>query len=107
MMFTRQMTMVTNDKSGDPYVMIDVVTDATNARDGQRMVLYATSDLKHCYVRDEAEFWAKFTADPHQGDWFGRALGKYNQVRRPVDRRLWGALLFVLAGLVIVLGARR
>lgn len=55
----------THKKTGKLYVTQRVgVINATNAQDGQKMVIYrafgVTSLADHWYVREEAEFMAKF-----------------------------------------------
>lgn len=48
-----------NIKSSTPYTLLtDEVINATNAQDGQKMVLY--TDDKNLYVREVGEFDAKF-----------------------------------------------
>jgi hypothetical protein len=57
-----------NKKTGNLYVVqrTDIV-NATNAQDGQRMVLYrpyGSGGTGTWYVREEQEFLAKFEEDP-------------------------------------------
>lgn len=48
-----------NKKKGTLYVVVGIATDATNARDGNEVVIYKSCD-GHLYVRDKEEFLIKF-----------------------------------------------
>lgn len=52
-----------NNKSGKVYVVVSpLVFNATNAQDGQQMVLYHLKDsAAQTYVREYNEFHEKFT----------------------------------------------
>jgi len=50
-------------KSGKLYTVLGIIINATNSNDGQKMVLYAGSDLfgtHRLFVRDKTEFFEKF-----------------------------------------------
>lgn len=52
-----------NKKTGNVYVVLGQVTNATNAQDGQEMVLYARDEgwaRSQKFVRDINEFTEKF-----------------------------------------------
>jgi len=54
------MKIATHDKTGNVYLVLDEVPDATNSREGEFVIIY--QDLKgHKYVRAVKEFYAKFT----------------------------------------------
>jgi hypothetical protein len=49
-----------NKKSGEDYKVINLaVINATNAQDGQQMVLYMNK-AGVCFVRERSEFFKKF-----------------------------------------------
>lgn len=48
-----------NNKNQNDYILLGRVINATNNMDGQTMYLY--SDGKSFYVREQKEFWNKFT----------------------------------------------
>jgi hypothetical protein len=51
-----------NKKNGKMYVVIDIVEDQTNGREGTPMVLYFPQDNAHLrHVRTLEEFKVKFT----------------------------------------------
>jgi len=54
------MRTVKHDKTGNIYLAIQVVTNATNSKDGESMMLYMNLEGMH-FVRDIKEFWEKFT----------------------------------------------
>ena len=50
-----------NIKTGDVYVVEwRGIINATNANEGQRMILYSNIDTYQAYVREENEFYEKF-----------------------------------------------
>jgi hypothetical protein len=50
-----------NKKTGDFYIVQDIVTDATNANSGRAMVLYKKAgDYPRQFVRELYEFEQKF-----------------------------------------------
>lgn len=50
---------VYHKKTGKLYVALGVIINATNACDGQKMVLYA-NEHGMTFVREYEEFWEKF-----------------------------------------------
>jgi len=54
-----------NNKTGNVYTAIGFTTNATNAQDGQEMVMYISEefnpDFRGTYVRSIEEFLTKFT----------------------------------------------
>jgi hypothetical protein len=51
-----------NNKNGKQYCLLHMATDRTNAREGGRMVVYSpVDDSSEIAVRDEAEFYDKFS----------------------------------------------
>ena len=56
-----------NIKNGNIYKIINLAIDATNARCGQKMVIYCASNfLNSLYVREYAEFLIKFKFLEHK-----------------------------------------
>lgn len=60
-------------KTGNLYEVLDVVINATNAQNGEEMVLYHRTELglrRQRYVRTRAEFMDRFTlvSDPQDGE---------------------------------------
>lgn len=54
-----------NIKNGKRYTVLDYATNATNAQDGERMVIYTLTETEHyptrtLYVRTTEEFLLKF-----------------------------------------------
>ena len=47
-------------KTGKKYLVLGIVTDCTNARDGEAMMLYRSVTSGQTYVRDLREFQIKF-----------------------------------------------
>lgn len=47
-------------KTGNKYIVLGIVTDCTNARDGEAMMLYRSVTSGQTYVRDLREFQIKF-----------------------------------------------
>lgn len=51
-----------NNKNGNQYRVLHVATDRTNAREGAKVIVYSpVDDSSEIAVRDEAEFYEKFT----------------------------------------------
>ena len=50
-----------NNKTGDLYEVIEFAINATNAQDGQEMVIYKKVDKDQKFVREKNEFFEKFT----------------------------------------------
>ena len=52
-----------NNKTGDDYLYLTTCINATNVNNGQNMIAYVTKDTTHktIYVREEKEFYEKFT----------------------------------------------
>jgi len=57
---TKRGLPVINIKTGNAYVVLGMVIDATNARDGNVLIEYQSVGGGTRYVRDEGEFWVKF-----------------------------------------------
>lgn len=59
---TRYPLPVTHKKTGNPYLLLGVQSDCTNARDGTPVALYVRAETPNAlpYPRDLAEFWEKF-----------------------------------------------
>ena len=54
------MKIATHDKTGNIYLVLDEVPDATNSREGEFVIIY--QNLKgDKYVRTVKEFYEKFT----------------------------------------------
>jgi len=49
-----------NIKTKEIYVVLDFATNATNAQDGEQMVLYKYPPTQKSYVREVQEFKSKF-----------------------------------------------
>lgn len=49
-----------NKKKGTLYLVIGKAIDATNSRDGNKVVVYQSCEDSQLYVRDEEEFLVKF-----------------------------------------------
>jgi hypothetical protein len=47
-----------NKKNGKLYYKLGIAIDATNSRDGEKVIIY--SDMSKVYVREEKEFHEKF-----------------------------------------------
>lgn len=61
----------THNKTGEVYVLKDIVIDCTNATNGRPMALYkrllgSPSDVAHLFVRELREFEEKFTRVPKE-----------------------------------------
>ena len=58
-----------NNKTGVVYVATGCALNATNAQNGQRMIVYrepTSDDSEHVFVREESEFFEKFTRIPEE-----------------------------------------
>lgn len=55
-------TLYVNNKKQTIYKALGYVTDATNANDGDKMVLYTDINGTAIYVRESKEFFNKFTS---------------------------------------------
>lgn len=53
---------VIHTKTGNRYIIVDEVVDATNERDGLVVVLYK-NESGRMFVRDKDEFWMRFVAE--------------------------------------------
>lgn len=56
-------------KTGNIYEVELIATDATNATEGRKMVVYrreyqGDGEPRPTYVREETEFWQKFEKEP-------------------------------------------
>ena len=61
----------THDKTGEVYILKNIVTDCTNATNGRFMALYrrligSPSEVAHLFVRELREFEEKFTRVPKE-----------------------------------------
>lgn len=56
-------TAWSNNKTGEPYYVLDIAMDATNDREGSPVVIYQNSSICRgtVFVRDFQEFTEKFT----------------------------------------------
>lgn len=55
-------TTYKNNKNGNLYRVLHVATDRTNAREGAKVIVYSpVDDPSEIAVRDESEFYEKFT----------------------------------------------
>lgn len=51
-----------NNKNGNHYKILHEARDCTNSRDGARVLVYCpVDDAAKVFVRDEAEFFEKFS----------------------------------------------
>ena len=50
----------THIKTGKMYYILAEATDCTNARDGNRVVVYTNAERTHLFTRDLEEFNLKF-----------------------------------------------
>ena len=56
---------VIHKKTGNKYHLLGELINATNAQDGQIMVLYR-NDKHQKFVREKTEFWEKFEREPNR-----------------------------------------
>ena len=56
----KQYSFYKNIKNETIYNVVDIVTNVTNAQDGDQMVLYKATDSNQLYVREIEEFKTKF-----------------------------------------------
>jgi hypothetical protein len=52
---------VKHNKTGKIYCTIGGAVNCTNAQDQQQMIMYIDGSGINTYVREEKEFWEKFT----------------------------------------------